>query len=90
MSRPVKIASFVYPWEAHIAQSRLEADGIRSFVFDEGIVHANPLLSHAVGGVKLLVSPSDAERALSILHEAASEADLTEGFEEIDDDDIGC
>lgn len=67
MGKLVQIAAYVYPWEAHLAQGRLEANGIKAFVFDEGIVTAHPFISNAVGGVKLMVEQSDAERALAIL-----------------------
>lgn len=67
MGKLVQIASFVYPWEAHLAQGRLASKGIQAFVFDEGIVTAHPFISNAVGGVKLMVHRSDAERALAVL-----------------------
>lgn len=65
----IQIASYTYPWQAHVAQARLVAHGIRTFVFDDGIVYANPLLSYAVGGVKVMVGRFDAEKAVAILRE---------------------
>lgn len=71
----VQIASYLYPYEAHLAKGLLESQGIKCLVFDEEIVHANPFISTAVGGVKLLVHHSEAERALAILREVATEED---------------
>jgi len=76
MDRLVQIASFVYPWQAYIARGRLEARGIKAFVFDDGIVTAHPFISNAVGGVKLLVDRSDAERAIAILNEEEFDEEL--------------
>lgn len=73
MERLVQIASFMYPWEAYIAQGRLESRGIKAFVFDDGIVTAHPFISNAVGGVKLLVDRADKDEALAILNEEEPE-----------------
>ncbi|MCL6614978.1 MAG: DUF2007 domain-containing protein [Firmicutes bacterium] len=65
----VLVKSFLWPFEANMAKSRLEADGITCFLFDEEIVTANWLYSTAVGGVKLFVKAGDLERAREILGE---------------------
>lgn len=65
----IQIASYTYPWQAHLAQGRLVVNGIRTFVFDDGIIYANPLLSYAVGGAKVMVGRFDAEKAVAILRE---------------------
>lgn len=67
------IASFATPVEAEILRMRLEAEGIRSVLADEGVVGVNWMLGNAVGGVKVLVSDADLERALEIVDEHASE-----------------
>lgn len=63
----VTVASFTNPLEAHIARGRLEAEGIQAFVAHEHHVWANWFLSTALGGVKIQVSPPDAQRAAEIL-----------------------
>lgn len=62
-----KIAVFQYSTEAHIIKSRLEAEGIEAFLFDQFTVDTDPLVSHAIGGVKLKVWAEDEEKALQIL-----------------------
>jgi hypothetical protein len=52
---------------AHIAMGRLEEQGIRCWLNDENTVTVDPLLSIAVGGIKLMVPKSQAQRAIEIL-----------------------
>lgn len=65
----VTVARFTTPWEAHLARTRLEADGIEAAVFEERL----PLVSLLSGEPRALnrleVHPEDAERALEILAE---------------------
>ncbi|HAP02112.1 MAG TPA: hypothetical protein DCQ93_09335 [Bacteroidetes bacterium] len=61
------LLNFSYPGEAYIAKSHLEAEGIDCFITNENLLTINPLLSHAVGGVKLMVREEDYERAKEIL-----------------------
>lgn len=63
----ITVASFGEPVAAHLARTRLEAEGIECIVHDEYLVRVNWLLSNAVGGVKLMVPAWDAERARDIL-----------------------
>lgn len=63
----ITVATFSQPVEAHLARTKLESEGIVCMVSDEYLVRVNWLLSNAVGGVKLLVPPWDAERARAIL-----------------------
>lgn len=65
--RLVTIATFETAPRAHVARAALEDAGIRVFVADEEIVSMDWMLSNAVGGVKLKVRESDAERALAVL-----------------------
>ncbi|MDZ4795790.1 MAG: DUF2007 domain-containing protein [Bacteroidota bacterium] len=53
--------------EAHIAKGVLEAEGIGSWLKDENTVTIDPILTNAVGGIKILVAKADAERAWEIL-----------------------
>jgi hypothetical protein len=61
----VTIATFVEPTEAHLARTRLEADGIRCVLTNEFLARVLP--STAVGGVRLLVAPADQRRARDLL-----------------------
>ncbi|MEL0651653.1 DUF2007 domain-containing protein [Algibacter sp. TI.3.09] len=61
------IARFQYSTEAQIIKGRLEADGIRVFLFDNLTIDTDPLVSNAIGGVKLKVLSYQAEEAEHIL-----------------------
>lgn len=63
----VLVARLFTPVEAHMLQSRLEAEGVPAVVADDQIVGVNPLLTMAVGGVRVLVSEADFERAREIV-----------------------
>ena len=52
---------------AHIAMGRLEEDGINCWLKDENTVTIDPILTNAIGGIKLMVASAQAERAASIL-----------------------
>jgi len=67
--RPVVVARFVTPIEATIARGALEREGIESELRDDALVGIAWHLSNAVGGVKLVVRPADAEAARALLAE---------------------
>ncbi|MEO7394071.1 MAG: DUF2007 domain-containing protein [Chitinophagaceae bacterium] len=52
---------------AHIAMGRLQEDGINCWLKDENTVTIDPILTNAIGGIKLMVASSQAERASRIL-----------------------
>jgi len=62
-----KIAVYQYTSEAIIIKGRLEADGIEVFMADNFIIDTDPLVSNAIGGVKLFVRTEDADRAKAVL-----------------------
>ena len=74
--RLITIASFSQPIEAHLTKTRLEADGIECFIFDEHIVRMNWLYSNAIGGVKLQVKEPDVERSIEILQQEPVSTDF--------------
>lgn len=78
-----KIAVFQYSSEAQIIKSRLEAEGIEVFLYDEFTVDTDPLVSNAIGGVKLKVWQEDEKKALEIL-KTISDYSLDENGEEIE------
>jgi hypothetical protein len=53
--------------DAHIAKGVLEEEGISSWLKDENTVTIDPILTNAVGGIKVMVTEEDAQRALEIL-----------------------
>jgi Tfp pilus assembly protein PilF len=65
--RPVTVAAFLHPLEAHIARGRLEEAGISSFLADEQMVTMNYFWSIGLHGVKLQVTEENAGEALEIL-----------------------
>jgi tetratricopeptide (TPR) repeat protein len=77
----VTIATFSQPLEAHVMRTKLEAEGIWSFVADEGIVTMNWLYTNVVGGVKLQVRKRDVERARDILGLDAEDTEFDDAEE---------
>ena len=62
-----KIGQFQYSSEAYIYKGKLESEGIQVFVRDGHTIDTDPLVSNAIGGVKLFVFREDFERAKEIL-----------------------
>lgn len=63
----ITIATFDTMPDAHIALGRLHAEGIAARLADEHLVQTDWLYAIAVGGIKLQVAESDADRARTIL-----------------------
>lgn len=63
------IGSFEFVADVQIAKGKLESEGIPVFLRDENTLNTDPLISNAIGGVKLLVYTKDKERALIIYNE---------------------
>ena len=61
------IARFQYSSEAQIIKGRLEAEGIQVFLSDNITIDTDPLVSNAIGGVKLKVLSHQALKAQYIL-----------------------
>lgn len=61
------IARFQYSIEAQIVKGRLEAEGIKVFLSDHITIDTDPLVSNAIGGVKLKVLSLQANEAERIL-----------------------
>ncbi len=68
--------------EAHTMKSKLESENIRCFLFDENIVELNLIYNIAVGGIKLKINKSDAEKAIEIINKFEKSA-LTDDFGEV-------
>lgn len=71
MKQLVTIATYWYPGDYLLMKSRLEAEGISCYMKDENIVTQDPLVTAAVGGIKLQVSEDDVDRAIQIMNEKA-------------------
>jgi len=64
----ILIRSFDNYIPAHIALGRLKEEFINCYLQDEYSVTIDPFLSNAIGGIKLMVAATQAERALDILN----------------------
>ena len=82
----VELTRFPSASEAALARGRLDAEGIRSELSGEAAANALSHLGSTLVGVRLLVSQQDAERAIAILGEEPSSADL-QGVDFGDDSD---
>jgi hypothetical protein len=59
--------------DANIIMGRLEEEGINCWLKDENTVTINPILTNAVGGIKLMVPESQAQRAFELLRQFKNE-----------------
>lgn len=62
--------------EAHIAKGVLEENDINCWLKDENTVTIDPILTNAVGGIKIMVVKAEAERAWEILSQLRKEQKL--------------
>jgi tetratricopeptide (TPR) repeat protein len=69
----VTIATFTFPMDAYVPQSKLESEGIWSLVADEYLVNLDWLYCYAIGRVRLWVRDSDVLRAMYVLKELPPE-----------------
>lgn len=63
----VPVCSYDNYVPAHLDMGLLKQEGIESWLKDEHSVTINPALTNAVGGIKLMVAASNAQRAMDIL-----------------------
>lgn len=63
------LAVFDYSTEAHVTKSRLDSEGFKTMLMDEKTIDTDPLVSNAIGGVKLLVHKNDFEKAAVIYND---------------------
>ena len=74
------IATFTYSAEAQVVKGRLESEGIKVFLADHHTIDTDPLISNAIGGVKLNIYEKDREKALEIF-DAINRYSLDDGGE---------
>ena len=60
------LATSTYPSNIQILKGKLESEGIPVFMRDENTINADPLISDAIGGIKLQVYKEDKEKAILI------------------------
>lgn len=65
----VLVRTTLYPWEAQLLKSVLEAEGLPVSVQNEHLAHANWLYVGAAGGLRVLVRQKDLARAREVLDE---------------------
>ncbi len=87
----LSVWSFTYPSEAYPLIAKLREENIPCTLSNEHVVLIDPLISNAVGGVKLLVPETEAERAKAIIEDffkpaQASIAPLDAAFRESHDE----
>ena len=63
------LGAFEFPADVQIIKGKLESEGIEVFLKDENTINTDPIISGAIGGVKLLVKTVNKERALKIYNE---------------------
>ena len=68
------LAAFDYPADVQILKGKLESEGIPGFLRDENTLNSDPLITNAIGGVKVQVYTQDRERALEIYDEVRAYA----------------
>ncbi|WP_294733897.1 DUF2007 domain-containing protein [uncultured Flavobacterium sp.] len=64
-----KIGSYLYSSEAMIIKGKLEAEGIEVFMTDNFTIDADPLISNAIGGVKLFVKTEQLKNTKQVLEQ---------------------
>lgn len=65
----VTIRSFQNNFSAHLMLTKLRSAGIECFLKDEFTVTVDPILSNAVGGIKLIVRNEDEDEVRKILYD---------------------
>jgi len=68
----VQLRSYDNYISAHISMTMLQDAGINCHLKDEHIITLDPFLSPALGGMKLMVYPTQAERAEALLVKAGT------------------
>lgn len=75
----IKVATFNYSSEAEIIKTRLLSEGIDAFLKDNNHIDADPLISVAIGGVKLMVPSHQLEQTQKILNSISNYSVTDEG-----------
>ena len=73
------LGSFEFVADVQIIKGKLESEGIAVFLRDENTLNSDPLISNAIGGVKLQVYAKDKDKAVEIYNEIRAYAVDNEG-----------
>lgn len=76
----ITVARFTTPWEAHLARTRLESEGIEACVLEERLPPVNLFTGEILALNRLAVNESDADRAREILNRPVLHDDLDESM----------
>jgi DNA-directed RNA polymerase subunit RPC12/RpoP len=63
----VTVKTFDTSVNAHLFRIELENEGIDSYIYDEETITMDPLLSNAIGGIKVKIDVKDIERTKEFL-----------------------
>jgi Putative prokaryotic signal transducing protein len=66
----IQIASFDNYLLANMTMGLLQQNGIECNIKDQNTILTDPLLSNAIGGIKLVVAQADEQSALALIKEA--------------------
>lgn len=72
MGKYIEIRAFDNYIYAHIILTKLQDSGINCHLKDEYTITIDPLLSPALGGIKLMVAEPQVARALKLLEESGA------------------
>ncbi|MEN8789519.1 MAG: DUF2007 domain-containing protein [Flavobacteriaceae bacterium] len=68
------LGAFEYVADVQVIKAKLESEGIPVFLRNENTLNTDPLISSAIGGVKLQVYTTDKEKATAIYNKIRSYA----------------
>lgn len=63
----ITVKTFDTSVDAHLFRIELSTEGIESFIYDEETITMDPLLSNAIGGIKVKINAKDIERTKEFL-----------------------
>ena len=63
----VTVKSFDNYFTANIYLTRLQSDGVECWLKDENTVTIDPMLSNAIGGIKIIVKKEDEQKVIKLL-----------------------
>jgi hypothetical protein len=69
----VTIKTFDNYFSANILLGRLQHDGVECWLMDEHTVTVDPILTNAIGGIKLTVKKEDAQSVMKLLWQYEAE-----------------
>lgn len=68
------LASFDSYIDAHLLLNRLQAEGVTCFLKDEFTVTIDPILTNAIGGIKIVVPETEFQTAQSLMNNWQNDA----------------